>query len=138
MAIRANIQAAETYGLIRPLLDRLWAAIGSFPAIVLRSVLVHFVLQQAGISPPWGKPTADAVVPLLAVGCVVYGMAGSYVAMRFGSGRSIQHVLALSVLGLGLSLAGAANGKPGQAPIAVACDYRLRYQTSGCEESCFA
>ena len=137
MTIRAHIQATDPFGLVRPLLDRLWAAIGNFPAIAVRSALVHVVLQQAGISPSWGQPTADALVPLLVAGCVVYGVAGSYIAMRFGSGRSIRQVLALGMLGLGLSLVGAAIGKSEQTLVAVACDQRARYQAPGCAEFSF-
>jgi hypothetical protein len=139
MMVGANLQTVEPFRLAGFVFGRLQGAIVNLPVIAVRSVLVHLVLQQAGISPSWGKPAPDALATLLVAGCAFYGIVGSYVAMRFGSERSIRHVLVWGVLGLGVSLAAATwGGKPEVIRIVTAEACRVRSDAFSRVESYFA
>ena len=64
-------------------------------------------LHATGIFPPFGQPMGDALFLLATAYRIVYGVAGSYIAARLAPDRPMQHALALGVVGLVLSIAGA-------------------------------
>ena len=66
------------------------------------------VLHAAGVFPPVGQPMSNPLFLLAAAYRVVYAVAGGYVAARLAPGRPMAHALALGVVGLVVSAAGAA------------------------------
>lgn len=66
------------------------------------------VLHVLEVYPPWGQPMYDPSLNLLALAYrSVYGVVGSYIAARFAPRAPMHHALALGVVGLVLSVAGA-------------------------------
>ena len=66
------------------------------------------VLHVLGVYPPWGQTMSDGLF-LLATGYrIVYTIIGSYVAARLAPYRPMWHAMVLGVVGLVVSIAGAA------------------------------
>lgn len=83
------------------------AVLAGLLAIVIVSTVTDLILHGIGVFPPAGEPMSDALW-LLAIGYrTVYGVAGSYVAARLALERPMRHALALGVIGLVISTAGA-------------------------------
>ena len=83
------------------------AVLTGFLAVVILSIGTDMVLHATGVFPPWGQPMADALFLLATAYRTVYGVAGSYIAARLAPDRPMTHALALGVVGLALSIAGA-------------------------------
>ncbi len=81
--------------------------LAGFFTIVVLSVGTDAVLQATGVFPPFGQPMPDTLFVLAAAYRIVYGIAGSYLTARLAPDRPMQHALALGVVGLVLSTAGA-------------------------------
>ena len=91
----------------RRMLRRIGAVLAGLLAIVIVSTTTDTALHATGVYPPVGQPMGDALF-LLALGYrIVYGVAGSYIAARLAPDRPMQHALALGVVGVALSIAGA-------------------------------
>jgi hypothetical protein len=91
---------------------RLWRSVGAvllgFVVVVVLSLGTDQVLHVLRVYPPWGKPMWDPRLNLLALAYrCVYAVAGSYVAARLAPRNPMRHALALGVVGLVLSSAGA-------------------------------
>ncbi len=88
-------------------------------ATVIPSLGTDVVLHATGVFPPLGQAMADELFLLSAAYRVVYGIAGGYIAAWLAPYRPMMHALALGVVGLVLSTAGAAatwNGGPAYEP----------------------
>jgi len=79
-----------------------------FLAVVVLSIGTDMALHVTGVYPPWGQAMSDALFVLATVYRIVYGVAGSYIAARLAPDRPMRHALALGVVGLVISIAGAA------------------------------
>ncbi len=82
---------------------------GMFVGIVL-TLATDIVLHLAGVFPPWGQSMVgfDAALLLATAYRTVYGVVGSYLIARFAPDRPMQHALVGGVVGLAVSIVGAA------------------------------
>ena len=97
----------------RRLLRSLAAVLLGFVAVVVLSLGTDQVLHVLEVYPPWGQPMHDPALNLLALAYrSVYAVVGCYIAARFAPHAPMRHALALGVLGLVLSLAGAIAAIP--------------------------
>ena len=84
------------------------AVLLGFFAVVVLSLGTDQVLHTLDVYPPWGQPMYDPGLNLLALAYrCVYAVVGSYIAARFAPHTPMRHALALGVVGLVLSAAGA-------------------------------
>ena len=92
---------------------RILRSIGAvFAGVVAVSVLslgTDMVMHATGIFPPWFQPMTGSLFMLALAYRVVYGIAGGYIAARLAPNRAMAHALVLGVVGLLLSIAGAAG-----------------------------
>jgi hypothetical protein len=86
---------------------RIGALLAGLVAVVVLSTVTDMVLHATGVFPPMGQPMSDGLFLLALAYRLVYGVAGSYIAARLAPDRPMQHALALGVVGLVLSTAGA-------------------------------
>jgi hypothetical protein len=91
----------------RRILRRFGAVLAGLLAIIILSSATDMVLHATGIFPPSGQPMSDALFLLATAYRIVYGVAGSYIAAWLAPDRPMQHALALGVVGVGISTAGA-------------------------------
>lgn len=84
------------------------AVLLGFVAVVVLSLGTDQLLHVLHVYPPWGEPMYDPGLCLLALTYrCVYAVAGSYIAARLAPRAPMRHALALGVVGLVLSTAGA-------------------------------
>lgn len=76
-------------------------------AIFALSLGTDAVLHAAGVFPAWGQPMSDTLFVLAMVYRTIYAIAGCYLTARLAPSRPMRHALALGVVGLVLSTAGA-------------------------------
>jgi hypothetical protein len=108
----------------------LWRSTGAvllgFVAVIVLSLGTDQLLHALEVYPPWGRPMYDTGLLLLALAYrTVYAVVGCYIAASFAPRNPMRHALALGVVGLVLSLAGAVatipmNLGPAWYPIALA------------------
>lgn len=91
----------------RRVLRSIGAVLAGFVAVVILSLGTDMVLHATGVFPPWGQPMSDALFLLATVYRTIYSVVGSYLAARLAPNRPMQHALALGVVGLPVSTAGA-------------------------------
>jgi hypothetical protein len=107
----------------RRLLRSTGAVLLGFASVVVLSLGTDQVLHVLQVYPPWGQPMYDPALNLLALAYrCVYAVVGGYVAARFAPHAPMRHVLALGVIGVVLSLAGAIamwSAGPGWYPVAL-------------------
>ena len=103
----SNRGVSETQHRPRRILRRIGAVLAGLLAIVILSSATDMALHATGVFPPSGQPMADALFLLATAYRIVYGVAGSYLAARLAPDRPMQHALALGVVGLAISTAGA-------------------------------
>jgi hypothetical protein len=82
---------------------------GIVTGIVL-TIGTDIVLHATGVFPPWGQSMVGFDGPLLlaTVYRTVYGVVGSYIIARLAPDRPMQHALVGGVVGLVVSIVGAA------------------------------
>ena len=82
---------------------------GMFAGIIL-TLGTDIVLHAIGVFPPWGQSMVGFDGPLLlaTVYRTVYGVVGSYIIARLAPDRPMQHALVGGVVGLAVSIVGAA------------------------------
>jgi hypothetical protein len=124
------------------------AVLLGFVVVVVLSLGTDQVLHVLQVYPPWGQPMWDPRLNLLALAYrCVYAVLGSYIAARVAPRNPMRHALALGVVGLVLSSAGAlgamaAEMGPNWYPIALVVTalpcawlggvlYRMRSERSG-------
>lgn len=90
------------------LLRSVGALLAGLIAIVGLSLGTDWVMHAVGALPPLGHPMGHGQAALALAYRIVYGAAGSYIAARLATDRPMTHALALGVIGLAASTAGAA------------------------------
>jgi hypothetical protein len=84
------------------------AVLGGLVAVFVLSLGTDQVLHTLQVFPPWGQPMYEMGLLLLALAYrIVYGVVGGYIAARLAPRNPMRHALALGVVGLVLSTAGA-------------------------------
>jgi surface polysaccharide O-acyltransferase-like enzyme len=102
----SNTRVSETHRP-RRILRSIGAVLAGLLAIIILSTATDMALHATGVFPPSGQPMADALFLLATAYRIVYGVAGSYLAARLAPDRPMLHALALGVVGLTISTAGA-------------------------------
>jgi hypothetical protein len=90
------------------LLRSIGATLAGLLAIVILSTATDMALHATGIYPPINERMSDKLFVLATAYRVVFGIAGCYLAARLAPDRPMKHALILGVVGLVLSIAGAA------------------------------
>jgi hypothetical protein len=82
---------------------------GMFVGIVL-TIGTDIVLHAIGVFPPWGQSMVgfDGALLLATAYRTVFGVVGSYIIARLAPNRAMQHALVGGVVGLVVSIVGAA------------------------------
>jgi hypothetical protein len=86
---------------------RVGAVLAGLLAIFIVTTATDVALHATGVFPPLGQRMADALFLLATAYRIVYGVAGSYLTARLAPDRPVQHALALGLIGVALSTAGA-------------------------------
>jgi len=89
-----------------------WRSAGAvllgFITVVVLSLGTDQILHVLKVYPPWGQPMYEPGLNLLALAYrTVYAILGSYLAAKFAPRAPMRHAMALGVIGLILSTAGA-------------------------------
>jgi len=83
------------------------AVLAGVAAIFALSIGTDMALHATGVFPAFGQPMSDGLFGLATAYRVVYGVAGSYLTARLAPDRPMGHALALGIVGVLLSIAGA-------------------------------
>ena len=89
---------------------------GLFVGVIL-SLGTDQILHVLKIYPPWGQTMSDGLFLLATAYRIVYTVIGSYIAARLAPYRPMWHAMVLGVVGLVVSLAGAAATWNHQPPL---------------------
>ena len=97
------------------------AVLAGFVVVFILSLGTDAALHAAGVFPPWGASMVgyDGALLLATAYRAIYGVLGSYITARLAPDRPMQHALVGGVIGLALSIVGAAvtwNGGPAFGP----------------------
>jgi hypothetical protein len=93
----------------RRILRSIGAVLAGVVAVFILSLGTDVVMHATGIFPPWLQPMSGALFVLALAYRIVYGVAGGYMAARLAADRPMAHAIALGIVGLVLSIAGAAG-----------------------------
>jgi hypothetical protein len=85
------------------------AVFAGIVAVFILSLGTDVVMHATGIFPPWLQPMSGALFMLALAYRIVYGIVGGYIAARLAADRPMAHAIALGIVGLVLSIAGAAG-----------------------------
>ena len=88
-------------------LHRVGAVFAGLLAIFILSTAADVALHAAGFYPPWSEPMNDLHAAVATAYRIVFSIAGCFIAARLAPDHPMRHALALGVLGVGISLAGA-------------------------------
>jgi len=88
-------------------LRRAGAVLAGLLAIVVVTTAIDAALHAAGVYPPPGEPMADALFLLALAYRVVSGIGAGYLTGRLAPDRPVAHAVALGVVGVVISTAGA-------------------------------
>jgi len=91
----------------RRTLRQIGAVLAGLLAIFAITTVTDIVLHATGIFPPWGQPMSGALFLVALAYRIVYGVLGCYIAARLAPDRPMRHAVALGVVGVVLSTAGA-------------------------------
>jgi uncharacterized membrane protein len=91
----------------RRTLRQVGAVLAGLLAIFAITTVTDIVLHATGIFPPWGQPMSSVLFLVALAYRIVYGVLGCYIAARLAPDRPMRHALALGVVGVVLSTAGA-------------------------------
>jgi hypothetical protein len=91
----------------RRILRSIGAVLAGVLVVFILSLGTDVVMHATGVYPPWFQPMPDALFLMATTYRIVYGVAGGYLAARLAPDRPMAHALALGVVGLALSIAGA-------------------------------
>jgi uncharacterized membrane protein len=91
----------------RRTLRQVGAVLAGLLAIFAITTVTDIVLHATGIFPPWGQPMSSALFLVALAYRIVYGVLGCYIAARLAPDRPMRHAVALGVVGVVLSTAGA-------------------------------
>jgi len=90
-------------------LKSIGAVLAGILAVVLLSLGTDIVMHTTGIFPPWFQPMSTALWLLATAYRIVHGIAGGYITARLAPDRPIRHAVILGMIGLVMSIAGAAG-----------------------------
>ena len=91
----------------RRTLRQIGAVLAGLLAIFAITTVTDIAMHATGIFPPWGQPMSGALFLVALAYRIVYGVLGCYIAARLAPDRPMRHALALGVVGVVLSTAGA-------------------------------
>jgi len=91
----------------RKVLRRIGAVLGGLVLVVILDVSIDVVMHATGVYPPWLKPMSTSLWLFATAYRMIDGTIGGYVAAWLAPDWPIAHALALGVIGLLLSSAGA-------------------------------
>ena len=92
----------------RRTLPSIGAVLAGFLVIVLISTATDMVMHGSGVFPPLGAPMSDSLFLLATAYRIVISVAGCYITARLAPDRPMRHAIALGVVGVVASAAGAA------------------------------
>jgi len=92
----------------RRTLPSIGAVLAGFLVIVLISTATDMVMHGSGVFPPLGAPMSDSLFLLATAYRIVISVAGCYITARLAPDRLMRHAIALGVVGVVASAAGAA------------------------------
>jgi peptidoglycan/LPS O-acetylase OafA/YrhL len=93
----------------RSILKSIGAVFAGVLLIIILSLGTDIVMHATGIYPPWFQPMSTPLWLFATAYRIIYGIAGGYLTARLAPDRPMTHALALGVVGLLLSIAGAAG-----------------------------
>ncbi len=95
------------------------AVVSALLAVFVLSLGTDQILHMLQVYPPWGQRMSDPLFLLATSYRIVFNVAGGYIAARLAPYAPLRHALALGVVGLVLSGAGAivAIAKPELGPV---------------------
>jgi len=108
MSTQATTQLETTGTRPRRLVHSIGAVVAGLIAVFVLSLGTDQVLHVLKVYPPWGQSMSDALFLMATAYRLLYCIAGSYIAARLAPDRPMGHAMALGVLGLVLSILGAA------------------------------
>ncbi|HEX9422357.1 MAG TPA: hypothetical protein VF899_03890 [Pyrinomonadaceae bacterium] len=97
---------SEIHGPSR-IVQRTGAVLAGLIAIIVLSLGTDLVMHATGVFPSWGEPMSDGLFLFAMTYRTVYNIAGCYIAARLAPDRPMAHALALGIVGLIVSTAGA-------------------------------
>jgi uncharacterized MnhB-related membrane protein len=91
-------------------LKSIGAVLAGFVVVVILSLSTDIVLHALHVFPPWGQSMVgfDRALLLATIYRTIFGVVGSYITARLAPDRPMGHALVGGVLGLVLSIVGAA------------------------------
>lgn len=84
------------------------ALLAGFVVVVILSLVTDTILRALKIFPPLGQPMSNGLFLLATIYRTVYAVLGSYLTARLAPYRPMGHALVGGVIGLVLSIVGAA------------------------------
>ena len=88
-------------------LRRIGAVFAGLIAIFVLSTATDIVLHAIGFYPPWAEPMNNTHAFVATAYRIVFSIFGCYLAARLAPDHPMRHALALGVIGVIISLAGA-------------------------------
>jgi hypothetical protein len=92
----------------RRTLRSIGAVFAGLLVIVIISIATDMVMHGSGVFPPLGAPMSDSLFLLATAYRIVISVVGCYITARLAPDRPMTHALALGVVGVVASAAGAA------------------------------
>ena len=90
-------------------LKSIGAVFAGIVVVVTLSLGTDILMHATGVFPPWFQPMNTPLWLLATAYRVVDGIAGLYVTARLAPDRPVRHAVILGVIGLVMSIAGAAS-----------------------------
>lgn len=87
---------------------RIGAVVAGLVLVVILDLVIDVLMHATGIYPPWFQSMSTSLWLLATTYRMIDGTIGGYVAARLAPDRPMAHALALGIIGLLLSSAGAA------------------------------
>jgi hypothetical protein len=84
------------------------AVLAGLVTVFVLSLGTDVVLHATGVFPGWGKVMSDAMFVFATAYRLLYGVIGGYVTAWLAPYRPMRHALTLGIVGLFISIAGAA------------------------------
>ncbi len=94
----------------KSILKSIVALLAGFVVVVVLSLGTDIVLHKLHVFPPWGESMVgfDGALLLATIYRTIFGVVGSYITARLAPDRPMGHALVGGVIGLVLSIVGAA------------------------------
>lgn len=105
----SEMRANETHPR-RRVLRSIGAVLAGMLVGIVLTIGADIALHSMGVFPPWGQSMVgfDGALLLATVYRTVFGIVGSYIIARLAPDRPMQHALVSGVVGLAVSIIGAA------------------------------